>query len=57
MSVQTPNMPAPFIQVAPNNTTPNPRTVRGSDLTWFNTSGASIIKSDFNIQKQSHKRK
>ena len=26
----------------------NPRTTRGSDFTWFNTSGTNIIKTDYN---------
>lgn len=27
---------------------PDPRTVRSSDMTWFNTSGEHIIKNDYN---------
>ena len=30
------------------NINPNPRTVRGSDITWFNTSGNKIIKTEYN---------
>lgn len=36
-------------------TNPNPRTVRGSDMTWFNTRGNNIIKTDYNSEKiESH---
>ena len=54
MTERSPMMPAPFnsnqnkhIQNA-QNVLPNPRTVRASDMTWFNTSGANIIKTDYN---------
>lgn len=49
MTQRLPNMPAPFISINNNNKVkPNPRTVRGSDMTWFNTSGNYIIRNDYN---------
>ena len=56
MSFQVPNMPAPFLSCK-SKITPNPRTTRGGDLTWFNTSGSTIIKSDYNtctFQESNH---
>jgi len=49
MTTRTPNMPSPFMGI-PSNTQirPNPRTVRASDFTWFNTCGANIIKTNYN---------
>ena len=49
MTERAPMMPAPF-QSTPSsgNVMPNPRTVRATDMTWFNTSGANIIKTDYN---------
>ena len=51
MSVQAPSMPAPFSGGNTNtnqNVKPDPRTVRASDLTWFNTSGPNIVQSNYN---------
>ena len=49
MTSRIPNMPSPFTGVSSNNKVhPNPRTVRASDFTWFNTCGANIIKTDYN---------
>ena len=31
-----------------NKQNPNPRTVRATDMTWFNTSGTQLIKTDYN---------
>ena len=48
MTERTPDMPAPFDgSNQKTSVKPNPRTVRGSDLTWFNTSGANIIRTNY----------
>ena len=48
--------PAPFEYVpCEKKVLPDPRTVRSSDLTWFNTCGNNIVRSDYNtkiIEKQ-----
>ena len=51
MTERAPMMPAPF-QGLPSNVAvlPNPRTVRATDMTWFNTSGSKIIKTDSKLQ-------
>lgn len=49
MTARVPDMPAPFTTINPRNIVkPNPRTVRASDFTWYNTSGINIIKTDYN---------
>ena len=48
MTTQVPDMPAPFHCIDSRPVEPNPRTVRGTDFTWFNTCGANIIKTDYN---------
>lgn len=49
MTERSPLMPASF-QSSPENLNimPNPRTVRATDMTWFNTCGSNIIKTDYN---------
>ena len=48
MTERSPSMPAPFQGTNYGNSTePNPRTVRGCDMTWFNTRGDKIIKSNY----------
>ena len=49
MTERVPSMPSPFLKLTKNiNIAPNPRTVRASDMTWFNTCGSKIIKTDYN---------
>ena len=49
MTERAPLMPESFQSVPANpNVMPNPRTVRATDMTWFNTSGSNIIKTDYN---------
>lgn len=49
MTERVPDMPAPFYgSNQRTNVRPNPRTVRGCDLTWFNTSGPSIVQTNYN---------
>jgi hypothetical protein len=50
MTERSPAMPCP-LNIGGNNSLnvkPNPRTVRASDMTWFNTRGNKIIKTDYN---------
>jgi hypothetical protein len=51
MTERTPEMPSSFKNFMPTkilNQTPNPRTVRACDFSWFNTRGNTIIKTDYN---------
>lgn len=54
MTDRVPDMPSPF-NYSNNKIDPNPRTVRGSDMTWFNTSGNYIIKNDYTQCKSTQK--
>lgn len=54
MTERTPFIPEP-LDMGTNNQNrnnqkvkPNPRTVRATDFTWFNTCGSNIIKTDYN---------
>jgi hypothetical protein len=48
MTSQIPAQPAPFAPIHPLKvTTPNPRTVRAQDLTWFNTRAGEIIRTNY----------
>jgi len=49
MTERVPIMPASFSSTTgTSNLQPNPRTVRATDMTWFNTCGSKIIKTDYN---------
>jgi len=49
MTERAPMMPAPFHGIPSSAAVlPNPRTVRATDMTWFNTCGEKIIKTDYN---------
>lgn len=49
MTERAPLMPASFQCNKKNpDVMPNPRTVRATDMTWFNTCGSKIIKTDYN---------
>lgn len=49
MTERSPSMPAPFQGTPPDKSIePNPRTVRGGDMSWFNTRGDKIIKTNYN---------
>ena len=49
MTERLPSMPAYFNNIKSNKKIqPNPRTVRGGDMTWFNTCGSKIIKTNYN---------
>ena len=50
MTERSPAIPCPLNIGGDNssNVKLNPRTVRASDMTWFNTSGNQIIKTDYN---------
>lgn len=49
MTERVPLMPSSFQKLSNNKEVlPNPRTVRATDMTWFNTSGNNIIKTDYN---------
>ena len=49
MTQRVPSMPASFEGTPPDNLIePNPRTIRGSDMSWFNTRGDKIIKTNYN---------
>ena len=49
MTERVPQMPSEFNCSKPQRIVrPDPRTVRSSDMTWFNTSGNYIIKNDYN---------
>lgn len=48
MTSQVPYEPAPFSPVSERNNQPDPRTVRATDLTWYNTRGGNIVTTSFN---------
>ena len=49
MTERVPLMPSSFQKLSNDKEVlPNPRTVRATDMTWFNTSGNNIIKTDYN---------
>lgn len=53
MTERVPQMPSEFNCSKPQRMVrPDPRTVRSSDMTWFNTSGEYIIKNDYNTCTQ-----
>tara|TARA_Y100001958_G_C20994074_1_gene380489 strand:+ start:78 stop:434 length:357 start_codon:yes stop_codon:yes gene_type:complete len=58
---RTPAMPGLFVTTEKTKySSPNPRTVRASDLTWFNSRGTNIIRSTYdtctsNLDRKNYK--